>query len=166
MAFEQRHDRGVAGEPSRGLGGERRPGLGFAASGAGVVAQGVGVDVHDDLEAIGAALRGAVGEQGVGHQHERVGAALGRSGRFRGSALAGALVRSVPGPGGGADGATAPVDFGGLAVVPAGRARACGFVAEGQAFLGGVQRGEHERAFLGRQSRAQQQRSVVVLVAS
>ncbi len=44
-----------------------------------------------------------------------------------------------------------------------GRGGPRGFVAERQALLGGAQRGEHERAFLGRQSCAQQQRSVVVL---
>ena len=45
-----------------------------------------GVDVDDDLVAIAAArAAGAAGQQRVGHQHERVGAPLGKRGRFRGS---------------------------------------------------------------------------------
>jgi hypothetical protein len=74
LVLEQMKQAGIAGEAAHGLGGERGSVLDLAASGS-VLVQGLGIDVHDDLVAIGGAGGGVrAGQIALRHCGECIGA--------------------------------------------------------------------------------------------
>jgi hypothetical protein len=192
-AFQQRHDRGVAGQPAGRLGREgcARVELAALAPSARTRLQRGSVDVHDDLVAITAgAIDHAAREEAVGQEQQRVGAGLTCGGRwrFRGNARAPvvavlaevrrrfrgsartpvvAVLREVRRRFRGS--ARTPV----VAVLGEGRprflrsarppVRAARGLIRARLRRRGLQRRDEQRALLAGQSRAQQQPAVVVV---
>ena len=88
VAFEQAHDRGVARQPARGLGRQRRAVLELTAPALVDPGQGRGVDVHEHLMAVAAgASGGSGGQERVRDRHQRIRARLadGHARRSRGN---------------------------------------------------------------------------------